>query len=370
MQESLTVTADPPRQLTRGQHFDLASAAAAALQEKIPQEHRSSLLRRFGFDVDEQYDSTWLDDLLRGAEPDLVELAEYLGLANPIQPQTAPAEVDAYAELVSAETALRDVVRAAIPNWTADLDAAAVTELDRKRAEEDKRRDGIAVSQDLLDYTEIYALQKIISKRWDPEVKAVLDDRKRTDTYLGIILDIRNAIGHSRPVFPAERLLLAGAAGQIRNQLARYRAKADGPQRHYPSLDSARDSMGNVAPSSPDFSPPYNRVGPPPPPTPRLEVGDVIVFHLEGTDPRGRDLIWRAHSIPSSSSTSYPEHYPLIGEATGDRVEITWKISENDVGEWRQVAIVLTNSSRYHRHRDTYDDGCVFSYHVNPPPDA
>ncbi|WP_139169822.1 hypothetical protein [Mycolicibacterium fluoranthenivorans] len=151
-------------------------------------------------------------------------------------------DVDAYAELISAETALRAIIRLAVPNWMNDLNSSAVASLEAKLAEEAKRRDGIQVSQDLLDYTEIYELQTIINKHWDA-VKPILDDKKRTDVYLGIIFDVRNSIGHSRPVYGAERLLLAGAAGQIRNQLARYKAHSDGPQRHYPSLDSARDSM-------------------------------------------------------------------------------------------------------------------------------
>src|SRR4051812_45425896 len=43
-------------------------------------------------------------------------------------------------------------------------------------------------------------------------MRAILDDKKRTDVYLRIILDVRNSVGHSRPLFASERLLLAGAA--------------------------------------------------------------------------------------------------------------------------------------------------------------
>jgi len=365
------VTADPPRSLSPGDHFDLARAVSEAIENTIDPRHRGTLLGRFHFDPATNGGSR-IDVLLAGPESMLIELAQYLTIPIPGEGNTAlnTTDIDAYAELASAETALRAVVRAALPNWTADLDAAAIANLERKRAEEDKRRDGIAVSEDLLDYTEIYELQKIINKRWDPEVKAVLDDKKRTDVYLGIILDVRNAIGHPRPVYAAERLLLAGAAGQIRNQLARYRAKADGPQRHYPSLDSARDSMGNTAPSDPYFSGP-SRTGPIPPPTPRLEVGDTVTFELEGTDPRGRELIWKAHAIPGGWGASTFNSSPVIGTATGDRVQITWTVSEKEVGEHTQIAIILANNGRYHRHQNNnYDDACVFRYHVNPPPDA
>lgn len=363
--------------LSASDRVRLASNLVADFGNQFQVGEYHAVLAQFGV-VSERRPDSLFHILVNDADDDsIAALGHHFDLDVPEKPEPVAAGhtpldvsgIDGYTELVSAETALRDVVRIAVPTWQNDFTADEIAKLESKRAEEDRRRDGIAVSHDLLDYTEIYALQKIINSHWDL-VKPVLDDKKRTEVYLGIILDIRNTVGHSRPIFPSERLLLAGAAGQIRNQLARYRASADGPQRHYPSLASARDSMGNVAPSSPNFSGNYRPYGPPPPPTPRLDVGDTITFQLEGTDPRGRELVWRAHSIPSATSASFPEHYPMIAEARGDRVEIVWTVGENDVGEDRQVAIVLSNNGRYHRHRNTYDDGCVFRYHVNPPPDA
>lgn len=355
-----------------GTRFNVAREIARRLTTYVGDDNILVFLKQF--DVDGAVGSTWIECLIEHGDDKIAELATHFGIETPERlvsdadesVESSGEDIDAYAELVSAETALRDVIRLTVPNWIGDLDADAVAKLEAKRAEEDRRRDGIAVSEDLLDYTEIYELQAIINRYWDPNVKAILDDKKRTDVYLGVILDVRNSIGHSRPVFGSERLLLAGAAGQIRNQLARYRARADGPQRHYPSLDSARDSMGNTASSNPYFAGPgYG----PRPPIPRLEVGDTVTFELEGTDPRGRELIWRAYSIPGSTSASFPEHYPLIAEARGDRVQITWTVSEDEVGESRQVAITLANNGRYYRHRN-FDDACVFDYHVNPPADA
>jgi hypothetical protein len=348
------------------------------LEERFEFGDRLSLVQWFGFASAEG--RSWLDELLEGDEAKLIELAKYVDVHVPGEAEDQPvdlsaADIDAYVELVSAETALRDVIRAAVPNWKDDFSAEDIKKLEDKRAEEDKRRDGIAVSQDLLDYTEIYQLQAIIKKHWDPAVQAILDDKKRTEVYLGIMFDIRNAIGHSRPVFAAERLLLAGAAAQIRNQLARYRAKADGPQRHYPSLDSARDSMGTQAGSNRDLSIQaatqaaiWSHAGP----TPRLEVGDMVTFELEATDPRGRELVWKAYSVPGNMTASmvgHGDYYPIIAEMTGERVGFTWTVGEAEVGEGRQIAITVANCGRYHRER-TWDDGTIFLYHVNPPPDA
>ncbi|WP_371305900.1 hypothetical protein [Rhodococcus zopfii] len=59
-----------------------------------------------------------------------------------------------------------------IPDWQSQLEADDIQKLEAKRTEEDKKRDGITVSQDLLDYSEVYLLQKLIGKNW-PAVKPV-----------------------------------------------------------------------------------------------------------------------------------------------------------------------------------------------------
>ena len=376
MREWLTVTADPPR-LQAGEHFDLCLAVNQALEERFSDfSIRSALLNRFGIQIGE-HDSSWLDDILAGNELALIELAEYLRVPLPEQLTGdtvavghMPLEIsdlDGYSELVSAETALREVIRLAVPNWIDDLTPDEVARLKQKLAEEDKRRDGITVSQDLLDYVEVYQLEKTIQKHWDPDVRAILDDKKRTEVYLGIIGDIRNTIGHSRPIYAAERLLLAGAARQIRNQLAVYRTRADGPQRHYPSIDSARDEGGRKAYINGDG---LWGFGDNPQDAPRLEVGDTITFYLEATDPRGRELLWVGYSIPpdqSPSSVPYGGIHPFA-TASGNRVEMTWTVSESDVGEKHAVQFTLAHAGRFHRH-SSWDDAALFYFHVNPPRD-
>lgn len=314
--------------------------------------------------------------LLNDADDDgIAALGRHFDLDVPEKPEPVAvghtpldiSDLDGYAELVSAETALREVIRLAVPKWIDDMTQDEVARLEEKRAEEDKRRDGITVSQDLLDYVEVYQLEKTIQKHWDPEVRAILDDKKRTDVYLGIIGDIRNTIGHSRPIYAAERLLLAGAARQIRNQLAVYRTRADGPQRHYPSIDSARDEGGRKAFINGDG---LWGLGDDPRDAPRLEVGDVVTFYLEATDPRGRELQWTGYSIPpGQAQISVPYGgIPSFAMTSGNRVEVTWTVSESDVGEKHAVQFTLAHAGRFHRH-SAWDDGALFYFHVNPPRD-
>ncbi|MGV9867863.1 hypothetical protein [Rhodococcus koreensis] len=326
------------------------------------------MVRRFGFEMvfDYQEDSPdWGRTLMEGDEANLVRLAQYLGIApKSADPDTEPAAevVDAYTELVAAETALRDVIRLAVPNWQSQLESDDIRKLEAKRTEEDKKRDGITVSQDLLDYTEVYQLRTLIDKNWQA-VKPVLDDKKRTDVYLDIVFDVRNTIGHSRPVVPSERLLLAGAAGQIRNQLARYRSSQDGSALHYSSIDSARDGSGQDAFGGISYPKSPNSPG-----ILRVDVGDEITFEVAGTDPRGRELTWSMYvgnRLPGGYElTSEPR-----GSATGSRATIVWKVSREDVGENRYAAVVLRNTSDFQRHEYGYDAGCHFMYHVNPPLD-
>ena len=67
-----------------------------------------------------------------------------------------------------------------------------------------------------------------------------------------------------------------------------------GPERHYPSIDSARDSMGRDGRHSPKlFWISTNGMEG----VPRLNVGYTVTFELEATDPRRRELVWKRYSL-------------------------------------------------------------------------
>lgn len=357
--------------LAPGAHYELVIATRDALWEGNRDYSDIELMvTRFGFQIieDDHNGPNWGRTLMDGDQANLIQLARFLKTAPDPMPEDEAtsaelnsAGVDAYTELVAAETALRDVVRLAVPDWQSQLEPEDIQKLETKRLEEDKKRDGITVSQDLLDYSEVYLLQKLIGKNW-PAVKPILDDKARTEVYLGIIFDIRNTIGHSRPVVPSERLLLAGAAGQIRNQLARYRSSQDGAAMYYSSIDSARDSAGQDANRGISYPSTADRTS-----VPRFDVGDEIEFELAGTDPRDRELTWSLHVYPDLPMS--PNWDATRESATGGRVRLKWTVAHTDVGELRYVAIFLRNSSRYQRNRAGYDDACFFNYHVNPPLD-
>jgi hypothetical protein len=303
--------------------------------------------------------------LLAATEDDIISVAMHLDLRIPSDADTVPEvqdpgkvnaySIDPYTELVAAETALRQAVRLILGDkWKSDFSVDDLAKLENKQREEDKRRDGVTVSSDLLDYTETYHLKKMIDKHW-VEFKPIFDDKARTSVYFDTILDIRNTIAHSRPVVPAERLLIAGAAGQLQNQLARFRSQVDGPAAHYASINYVRDSFGNELRDSGRGT--TNQNGR----TLRLSVGDHIFFECSASDPRGREVGWRFSRSSRGGSQ-------LIDEQLGHTATFEWVVSEDDVGESRQYSFIIRNKSRFQRHM-WGDDSRYAEYHVNPPLD-
>ncbi|PHV65098.1 hypothetical protein [Williamsia muralis] len=351
------------RPLDAGAHYNLAVRTRDALLSSGGPTDVELLVRRFGFEIvyDPEHGPDWAEIFIDGDQAALIQLAQFLEVLpkTNVNDESAPdTTVDAYTELVSAETALRDVIRVAVPLWEDQLGTEAVQKLTNRRTEENRRRDGISVSQDLLDYTEIYQLQKLISTNWEA-VSPIMDDRKRTEVYLDLIFDVRNTIGHSRPVVPSERLLLAGAAGQIQNQLAKYRGGVDGSALYYSSIDSARDSSGTSG--NPKLMDPHRDRGN----DGRLEVGEVIAFELAATDPRGRELRWSMHVTKEDRAFSYSS-FDQRAASTGNQTRIEWEVARRDVGEEIDVVIVLRNSSEFQRSQGR-GDVRVFHYRVSPP---
>jgi hypothetical protein len=172
---------------------------------------------------------------------------------------------------------------------------------------------------------------------WNP----ILDDHPRTKVYLGIISDVQD-------------------------QLAAYRSKLDGPQKHYASIDSARDSFGRDGDRDVELRRRAYAFGGDLT-VRRIEVGDPVFFELAATDPRGRDVTWRGYSLPNHALAMTVDSYakPMM-EKVGPRLRVEWKPTAAEVGELRQIIFTVANNSPYHRHR-SWDDGCMFIFNVSPP---
>ncbi|WP_280880403.1 hypothetical protein [Streptomyces pseudovenezuelae] len=243
------------------------------------------------------------------------------------------------------EASLRLLIRSVLGSDWVTRGTLDVATLEARREEERKRRDGAAIESDLLAYTHIYELRKIIVKNWE-EFKPALLERKRFDIYMDRIEDFRNVPMHSRDLLPFERDLLSGIAGELRNVVTIYRSQRGPDLNHYPVVDSLVDSFGNEFNESGAH---FTNL--------RLQVGQVVDFHCRGWDAQDRDLNWKLLTRNFRGEAD---------SATGDTVNLRWVVDESAVGENTSIEIEMTSSGKYHRHR-SWDFSTRFAYHVDPP---
>lgn len=265
--------------------------------------------------------------------------------------------------LRSIEIALRLVVRDVLgSDWQDAKGAPNKDELDKRRQEEAKRRDGTVVSDDLLDYTETYHLTDIVEKNWE-SFKPVFDDKARTVAFFGVLKDVRNSIAHSRDLVPFERDLISGIAGQLRSQVALFRSMNNSSSRYYPLIEDVVDNFGHRGMKSGEAGS-YS-------PTLRLEVGDTLTFSGKAFNAKGKPVRW--YIITGSV---FPASTRKKEVAVGDSVTFNYTISEDDVSESRLLVIRIESDSKYHLRAisnltldsaEPYDDERGFWYSVNPP---
>ncbi|QDB79101.1 hypothetical protein FE251_06750 [Georgenia wutianyii] len=268
--------------------------------------------------------------------------------------------MDPTAALRSIESVLRAAIHRVFDgeDWLDTKGAPTRESLTAKRAEEEKRRDGVLTSQDLLEYVETYHLTRIVLNSWEL-FKPIFDDKKRTETYFGLVDDVRNSIAHSRDLVPYEEDLLSGVAQHLSNQLSLYGTAGNPAARYYPSIERVVDSLGSAG--SIDESGTIVRA-------PRLEVGQVLRFRGRAVSARGKQVTWYL-SRPIElgvGSVEWEMH-------DGLSLDYEWTVTEREVGEARIYAVLLVSESRYHRHPPSYftdrafDDVRHFQYSVNPP---
>ncbi len=288
------------------------------------------------------------------------------------------------AALHSIETVLRIAIRRVYEGerW---LDAPGAPERERlvhKQTEDTKKRDGVVVSSDLLEYTDIFHLTKIVLKSWE-QFKPIFQDKKRTEVYLSLVSemqlpevddekrmrvyfdvvnDVRNSIAHSRDLVPYEKLLLSGIAQHLSNQLSLYGTSGDATMEYYPTIEKVTDSFGTVGRETSMFRA-DTRV--------RLDVGQTLRFEGLAVSARSKPVRWFLYRAVDLGIGS--EVWEL---SDGLTLDYEWTVPESEVGENREYAIVLISTSKYHRHNQSnigvygpHDDLRYFTYSINPPAD-
>ena len=245
------------------------------------------------------------------------------------------------------ETVLRRAVRQVLGDSWHDGTGVDRAKLQERREEERKRRTGATVEVDLLSYTHLYELHKIIRKRWE-DFKPVFGKKERFFVYMERLEDFRNAPMHCRALLPFEQALLEGIAGELRNELTLWRSSQAPDMSWYPTVESITDSLGNLITSGNCRTPS------------RLQVGDEITFRCIGWDPQDRELTWTLNGMAM--------HFgPQLDQQVGSEVTLTWHISPAHVAESPIVTISMLSSGEYHREPSGCDFSVTVIYAVDPP---
>ncbi|MEU4564456.1 hypothetical protein AB0F72_39260 [Actinoplanes sp. NPDC023936] len=263
--------------------------------------------------------------------------------------------------LRSIETALRLLIIDVLgeSSWLSSPGAPDPGRLEEKQSEEAKRRDGVFVSQNLIDYAETYHLTAMVEKSWE-KFKPALKDRGRTLAFFGILEDIRNSVAHSRELAPFERDLISGISGQIRSQVSIYRSQQVRDGRYYPLIEAVKDNFGSEGQT--DQGRGIRR-------TMRLDVGQTLTFEGSAFSARNKAVRWQV--VPKVDSIFGAHDEKAIDAGEGETFRFDYTVKEQDVHETFAVEIRIAADSRFHRYGGNspvgFDDSRMFLYAVNPP---
>lgn len=267
--------------------------------------------------------------------------------------------------LSTCETALRELMTHSYGtsygvDWLDRVSTPTQREAWEDRAADEKRArvpKGVAQVPNVgLAYANFYDLVRIAKKHWEPLAQA-LGNQKAVLPLLDRFDNLRNTIGHSRPLLAFEQDLMSGIAGQIRNQVTLFMSSQDEAGDIYPRIESISDSFGRRIESSvvegeiAGAVTTYDVV---------VRPGDVVTFTCIGVDPQGRDLRWEMKA---------PTHFDraLLVGPSGKPLKLTWLVEDADVTETAHVSLHMqANEAKYRRYLG-FDHRAYFAFRVRPP---
>jgi hypothetical protein len=254
-------------------------------------------------------------------------------------------------EIAACEAALRELIRTVDgTNWTSGFPDDQIARFEQTRADDQKRRRGTLLSNDLLDYVQLYHLKKyLLGPAWSRYAPA-LGKQKYIEIYLDRLEGLRNAVAHSRPLLPFEEALVSGITGEIRNLVVIHRNSENLDQELWPVIEEARDSFGATRTHSQPHGPWHEDQR-------QLQPGDQVTFTVRGRDAEGAQLTWRCGRWPTDGS---------IGVITGDEAEFVWTVEQRDIGANSTVTVTLIADRDDHR-RAGFDATVEWSYFVTRP---
>ena len=260
-------------------------------------------------------------------------------------------ELDITQTLKDTENSLRDFIAATLEKsigseWPAQsgVTPERLRKWQERKEAEGKRQPGGFVESRLIYYADFYDIQTILEKHWGKFAEA-LGDWKTIRVYLSELEKLRDPDAHRRELLPHQKHLAVGIAGEIRTRLIRYRSKLETSEDYFPRIESARDSLGNIAgggASSNIFAPQI------------LRPDDVIDFVITASDPKGAPLEY-AMQVEDRK-------WPPIWQSQNT---FSVRILECHIGKSTEIVFYIKGTGPHHALSDR-DDSCRFFYTVLP----
>lgn len=264
-------------------------------------------------------------------------------------------ETDAFDAISTTENVLRDLI---VRQLSLSTDASYeqvlswspkdVARLAKRRADDERRRSGMEVSQRLIDYTDLSHLRSIVEAHWN-EFEACFGDEAETLLFLERLEDFRNPAMHSRGLVPRERALAVGIAGQLRDQVTRFRAVQDQDDDPFPRIEYIKDSTGRDCRANQS-------------PHPLVYPGTVIEFEASAWDPSGGDITWAVWVVKQPQDRLLDVTVP-----SGQAVHLSWALTADDIAS-PAIVVFEVRGQAAHRRMPVFqvDDRVMVNYRVHP----
>lgn len=272
--------------------------------------------------------------------------------------------MEASESFATIERTVRRAIRHLLPDWQSRIDPNDLKRASAARAQEIRKRAGVQVSSDLLDFVYTKPVFELLAR--NPKAfEDMFQDTAQLSAFLEYAESVRNTSAHVRELVTFERDMLAGIAGYLANHLARWETRNLDVAADYPIIANVRDSFGQEAIEG--FVRVHSGYQ-------VVSVGDQIEIIGQAVEARGKGVRWwfgfgETHELLQGFdpvTITYPEKPSM---ARGSSVRFKYRVTADDVGTHRQFRVIIASTSRHHKHVQ-HDDLRILHYRVRPPHDA
>lgn len=263
------------------------------------------------------------------------------------------------------ERTVRRAIRHLLPDWQDRIGDRELSSARRARDSETRKRPGVGVPSDLLEFLYTGPLFSLVRDHADV-FAPMFHQPTQVAAFLHYAESLRNTSAHVRELVTFERDMLAGIAGYLSSHLVRWETRNIDLAADYPTIADVRDSFGQEAVQG------FVRIH-----SGRqiVHVGDQIEISAQAVEARGKGVRWwfgfsgSANDLVVRYDPTKPGMLSRPPMALGASVRYRYRVKSADVGPEQQFFVVIASTSKHHK-ESWIDDARILHYRVRPPHDA